>query len=283
LHTDFDKIVLVAYLDNDRLVESLDAGYQNIYDYARQNPTLMVQKMITKTIQATLAIPSLLIYSYAFTILILIGIIKTFKNRDKYYYIYFALFLNILIPVLAIGFEDRYHIIALVLFYLFAAVGIIKIYEKSHQALKSTLTIYLFIFIIFNALVGIGKGTLPFIPHSFYARFDADKYFTELKEFYDYVKNNTGENDVIMASRRPYEVNYFTGRPVVIFPYATTPQIQQFMTKYQVKWVIWMGTPSKEGDKYYRFWLPEEIPQNIKPVFKNTGGDLFLVESYPKD
>ncbi|MFA6410521.1 MAG: hypothetical protein WCW26_03025, partial [Candidatus Buchananbacteria bacterium] len=76
------------------------------------------------------------------------------------------------------------------------------------------------------------------------------------------------------------EVSYFTERPVVIFPFTNDKGVQEFIKKYNVKWVIWAGNPEKIDGKYYRFWLPEEIPDNIKPVFKNTGGDLFEVKYY---
>jgi hypothetical protein len=129
-------------------------------------------------------------------------------------------------------------------------------------------------------MIGIVKGTLPYIPHSFYQRFNAKLYFSDLKEFYTYVKKNTSPQDVIMASRRPYEVYYFTERPTVIFPFTDSQGVQKFMKKYQVKWIIWMGQPIEVGNKFLIFWPKDQIPANIKPVFKNTSGSLYQVENY---
>jgi len=251
---------------------------------ASKEPIKTTKIAIRNITNGITAIPTELICSYAITILSLIGIFYVWKkNRQKYYFIFLSLLTGFFVPVIVASFTERYFVFLIVLFYLFAAIGIFKLYEinlKNNPASRSLLTIYLALFIIFSGLTGIGKGTLPFIPHSFYERFDAKKYFTELEEFYSYVKNNTEENDIIMASRRPYEVYYFTERPTIIFPLATAEEIQKFIKKYQVKWVIWMGTPKMVGDKYYRFWLPDEIPENIKPIFKNYGGNLFKVEYY---
>ena len=73
---------------------------------------------------------------------------------------------------------------------------------------------------------------------------------------------------------------YFIERPVIIFPFTDEKGIQEFMKKYNVKWLIWMGQPSKIDGKYWKFFLPNEIPENVKLIYKNTGGELFKVEYY---
>jgi len=283
IYSDFDRIMLVGYLHHGYLIESISSEYQNIFDLFFAQPWLVIKTNLMNLYAIIISIPKALLSSYIIGLASLIGIITVWqKEKSKYYFLFLAIILNIVI-ISMIEFTDRYLIILIILLYLFASIGIFKLIDDglgNKKSLKSLLSIYLLVFITFGTVVGIGQGTLPYIPHSFYERFDADKYFTELEEFYGYVKDNTAENDVVMASRRPYEVYYFTNRPTILFPFATTEEIQEFMKKYQVKWVIWMGTPKKVDGNYYRFWLPEEIPENIKPVFKNTGGDLFKVEYY---
>ncbi|MFA5022528.1 MAG: glycosyltransferase family 39 protein [Patescibacteria group bacterium] len=283
-YSDFDKIAMAAYVGHDRLIESPNAEYKDIYDLAWHNPYKTAEMAITKIIDGIKFTPQLLIGSYLITLLTLIGIFYVCKTeRKKYYFIFILILTGFLVPVLAIGFEDRYHIELIIIFYLLAALGILQLYEvkfKDDLAFKSILMIYLFLFITLNFLGGVIKGSFALVPHNFYQRFDEKGYFSGLEDFYSYVKNNTESTDVVMTSRRPYEVNYFTDRPTVTFPYADADGVQEYIKKYQVKWIIWMGTPQKENDKYYRFWLPQEIPDNIKPVFKNTGADLFEVEYY---
>lgn len=284
-YSEFDRITMVAYIGRDYLVESPTVEYKNIYDLALKNPFKTIKSIIVEHIGLGLIlIPQFLITSYVITVLSLIGIFYVLKkDRQKYYFIFLSMITGFLLPVVGIGFEDRYLIFLIILFYFFAALAVFKLYDtklKNNALGRSAVAIYLFIFIIFNGLVGIGKGTLPLIPHSFYQRFDSEKYFTDLKEFYHYVKNNTPKDEVVMASRRPYEIYYFTERPTVIFPFTDEKGVQQFMKKYQVKWVIWMGQPIIVGDKFLVFWPEGKTPKNITPVFKNAGGDLFKVEYY---
>lgn len=283
-YSDFDKLLMTVYIGNDRLIESPTVEYKNIYDLAWHNPYQTAKIATENIIIGVKSIPKLLIGSYLITILALIGIFYVWKKeKEKYYFIFLLILTGFFVPVLAAGFEGRYHVFLIPIFYLLAAIGILELYEvklKNSPAIRSSLMIYLLLFIVLNFSVGFIKGGFALVPHNFYERFDEKNYFSELEKFYAYVKNNTPKDDAIMASRKPYEVNYFTDRPTVIFPYTDTAGVQKFMKKYQIKWAIWIGAPSKEDGKYYRFWLPEDIPDNLKPVFKNRAGDLFKVEYY---
>jgi hypothetical protein len=283
-YSDFSKIVMVSYLGDGRLIESPAIEYQNIYDLALKKPIQTISTILKNIGIGLISLPTKLIGSYLISFLSLIGLVYLWqKYRQKYYFIFLTILLGFLIPVAIVQFSDRYLILLIILFYFLASIGFFKLAHlifKNNLLLRSLLIIYLASFIVLGGLIGLAKATIPYIPHSFYQRFDAQEYYTNLQEFYDYIKNNTGQDEVIMVSRQPYSVHYFTERPTILFPFTDRVGVQEFIKKYQVRWLIWMGQPSKIDGKYWKFFLPEEIPENIKPVFKNKAGDLFKLDYY---
>lgn len=283
-YSDFDRILMVAYIGHDYLIESPSVEYKNVYDIAWHHPWRTIKMAVNYVAEVVSVIPNLLIKSYVITFLCILGIWHVIKkDRQKYYFVFLAMLIGFLLPILVAGYTDRYFIFVIVMFYFFACLGIFKLYDtsfKKNPVTRSLLIIYVFVFLMWSSLVGISLGTLPNIPHSFYQRFDAQKYYSDLEMFYNYIKENTQPDDVIMASRHPYEVYYFTQRPTVIFPFTDYQGVQDFMKKYNVKWIIKAGHPIIVGDKFLIFWPDSQYPENIKPVFENTGGEFFKVEYY---
>jgi len=280
--SEFDKILMVSYIGHDRLIESPKTEYANIYDIWRQKPLLSLTIAAKNIFSGIMAVPDKLLSSYPIFIFMLIGLYFT-KDRKKYLFIFFTVILTFIITVLSVYFEPRYLIFLIIIFYLFACIGIFHLYDnkfKNNPVAASVLTLYLALFIFLNGFIGVVKGTLPYIPHSFYKRFDANAYYYDLNDIYSYIKDNSKKNDAVMASRRPYGIYYFTKQPTIIFPYATEKEIQSLMKKYNVRWLLWQGQPEKVDDKFWKFFLPDEIPSNITPVLKNSAGDLFYVDYY---
>ncbi|MFA6410765.1 MAG: glycosyltransferase family 39 protein, partial [Candidatus Buchananbacteria bacterium] len=180
-YTEFDKILLVSYVGDGYLVESPSSEYKNVYDLFFQQPIQTSISMAKILFNSLISLPKYVIGSYLISILTLMGMWLALKKEwSKYLFLFLAMLLGFILPGVII-FTDRYFIILIVLFYLFVCLGVTKLYDNlaKDKLLQAMLIIYLSLFIAVGALVGIGKGTLPYIPHSFYKRFNADQYFTD--------------------------------------------------------------------------------------------------------
>jgi len=283
LYTDFPQVALVSYVEHDYLIESPRSEYRDIFQVLQEKPIFFVRRLSNYILDGIINSPEMLMKSYLFFILALIGLFYYFKEQRKKFYSLALLFLfGFVIPGI-VSVTDRYYIILIALLFIMSVYGLKKIWNGllyNKLKIKNLIIIYLTIYILASGALGAVNGSIALTPHNFYARFDEKQYFDNLKKVYDYLRDNAPPGEAVMVSRRPYEIYYFTNHPTVIFPFTDEKGIQEFMEKYQIKWIIWLGVPIVEGNKFLVFWPDGKHPTNISLIYKNSAAGLYHVDYY---
>lgn len=271
IKTGFLAIALVT-LQNLYLHSDLGYGRQliPILDSASQHVVMLIELASEYWVNSYSIIFRIALFAII-SGLVVIGYFTRVKERMTCFEIYTILYLALLIFFLP-DLDTRYliPIVPMILFYLFYGIHIIFRHRKMEKAIFTSVVVAIFAsYVARYTKLDYGPVTLGIAK-------------SETRQLFDYVKNETGENDVFLF-RKPRALALFTGRKATIWhPEPDDEKLWSYFRQISATYLIL-------GPKYFETYYDQGFiskfvnrnPDRFEETYSNPDFRVYRIRDVP--